>query len=153
MKRPRVNSRSSIPRLQLSQHMRFEASTGSPPAGQVIVRLQADSSPHRQIRPCRQLNLIQTISKGDAVCVIVTIRKISVVWVMCAVMVAECLDMSSAAALIRNTRGHHSSQHISRRQQQQAGCMRWKKNISGLATLNKEAPQWLFRGLLEMIIL
>jgi hypothetical protein len=62
--------------------------------------------------------------------------------------------MSSVAVLIRiiNTRGHRSSQHVKHHQQQQAGYMRWKKSISGLATLNREAPQWLFQGLLMMII-
>jgi hypothetical protein len=127
MKRQRINSLSSILRLHLSQHMRFEASTGSPPAGQIIACLQANSSPNGQINLCRQLNLIQTISKGDALSVILIIRKISVVWVMCAVMVAECFDMSSVAVPIRivNTRGHRSSQHVSRHQRQQAECMLW----------------------------
>jgi hypothetical protein len=70
-------------------------------------------------------------------------------------MVAEYSEMLSVAVLVKtiNNRGHYSSQRINRRQQQQAGCMRWKKIISGLATLNKEAPQWLFQGLLMMTIL
>ena len=69
--------------------MQFEALTGSPPAGQIIAPPQVNSRPRRQLSPCRQLKPIQTVSKENAVSVIVIIRKISVVWVMCAVMVAE----------------------------------------------------------------